>query len=291
MVACDAERLQALVLVRGPQASWALITGSGVYDFEHRKGCPMRGRSITIAISLWVFITPVFLSAKAKPDAQQIFELTNQARLDHGLLPLKWSDSLATAADVHARRVAQEPDLSHRYAGESELAERAAQAGVYFQAVAENMAVGDSAIKIQKGWMRSVHHRANILDPQMDTIGIAIIEGIGNLYVVADFARLSEQPSSDRIREKVGDLLNAQGIDTSGPREDALLACRMEHGLPERVTARSVIRFETGDLMRLPDQVLRQLKSDQFSKAAFALCPPSLPVSAFTTYQFAVVLY
>ena len=122
--------------------------------------------------------------------------------MDHGLLPLKWSDSLATAAEVHARRLAQEPDLSHRYVGESDLAERAAQAGVHFQAVAENIAVGDSGIKIQEGWMRSIHHRANILDPQMDTIGIAIIEGVGNLYVVADFARLSEEPSSDRIREK-----------------------------------------------------------------------------------------
>jgi uncharacterized protein YkwD len=65
------------------------------------------------------------------------------------------------------------------------------------------MAVGDNAMKIEEGWMRSIHHRANILDPQMDTIGIAIIESIGNLYVVADFARISEQPSSDRIREKV----------------------------------------------------------------------------------------
>ena len=89
----------------------------------------------------------------------------------------------------------------------------------------------------------------------------------------------------------MGDLLNAQGVDTSGPREDALLACRMERGIPERVTARSVIRFETGDLSRLPDQVLRQLKSDRFTKAAFALCPPSLPGSTFTTYRFAVVLY
>jgi hypothetical protein len=251
----------------------------------------MRGKWIALAISLWVFITPAFLRGKPNPDAQQIFELTNQARLDHGLLPLKWSDSLATAADVHARRVAQEPDLSHRYAGESDLAVRATRAGVHFQAVAENMAVGGSAINIQEGWMRSIHHRANILDPQMDTIGIAIIEGIGNLYVVADFARLSEQPSSDRIREKVGGLLNAQGIDTSGPRQDALLACRIEHGIPEGVSARSVIRFETGDLTRLPDQVLRQLKSDQFTKAAFTPCLPSLPGSAFTTYRFAVVLY
>jgi uncharacterized protein YkwD len=219
------------------------------------------------------------------------FELTNQARLDHGLLPLKWSDGLATAAEAHARRVAQEVDLSHRYAGESDLAERAAQAGVHFQAVAENIAEGDSVIKIEEGWMRSTHHRANILDPQMDTIGIAIIEGVGNLYVVADFARLSEQQSPDQIRRKVGDLLNAQGIDTSGPREDALLACRTEHGMPERVTARSVIRFETGDLTRLPDPVLRQLKSGQSTKAAFALCPPSLSGGPFTTYRFAVVLY
>jgi hypothetical protein len=65
----------------------------------------------------------------------------------------------------------------------------------------------------------------------------------------------------------------------------------MEHGLPERVTARSVIRFETGDLSRLPDQVVRQLKSGPFTKAAFALCPPSLAGSAFTSYWFAVVLY
>lgn len=64
------------------------------------KGIQWGGKRIGPAISLWVFITPPFLRAKPDPDAQQIFELTNQARLDHGLLPLKWSDSLATAADV-----------------------------------------------------------------------------------------------------------------------------------------------------------------------------------------------
>ncbi len=251
----------------------------------------MRAKWIILAISPWAFHVPAYLAANSNPDAQQIFELMNRARLEHGLMTLKWSDRLATAAEVHARRVVKEPELSHQYGGESDLAERATREGVQFAAIAENIATGDSIVKIQEGWMRSLGHRANILNPQMDTVGIAVIEGIGILYVVEDLARLSDQLSSDQIRQKVNDLLIARGIDTSGPREDALLACRLEHGLPERVIARSVIRFETADLTRLPDQVVRQLKSGDFTKASFALCPPSVPGNGLTSYRFAVVLY
>ncbi len=38
--------------------------------------------------------------------------------------------------------------------------------------------------------MQSHNHRANILDPDMNSIGIGIVESQGQLFTVEDFAQL-----------------------------------------------------------------------------------------------------
>ena len=113
-----------------------------------------------------------------------------------------------------------EKTLSHQYPGEQDLQARAAQAGAHFQAIAENIAMGPSAEAIEKQWMNSVPHRQNILDPQMNAIGIAVIEKNGYLYAVEDFANASESLTKEQVEQKVGDLLRQQKIDPSAPRND-----------------------------------------------------------------------
>jgi len=245
-----------------------------------------------------LIVTGIFLLAtharaqKADEATQKIFELTNQDRTAQGLQPLQWDHSLAAAAAVHIDRMKDEKTLSHDYPGEPDVKTRAAQAGAHFEAIAENIAMGYSAEAIEKQWMNSVPHRQNILDPQMNAIGIAVIEKNGYLYAVEDFANANQSLTKEQVEKKVGDLLRAQEIDPSAPASIGEEACAMQNGTPSDAAqagqVRAVMRFQTPDLSKLPDQVVQQLQSGKYTKAAVGACGSG---GVFTTYRVAVVFY
>ena len=93
-----------------------------------------------------------------------------------------------------------ESELSHQYPGEADLVTRAGQQGAHFRSVAENVALGPTPQAIEQEWMHSAPHRANILDPQMNAIGIGIVKKGGSYYAVEDFADSVAQlgPRADR---------------------------------------------------------------------------------------------
>lgn len=177
--------------------------------------------------------------------AREIFQLTNADRAARGLQPLRWNAELAAAAQAHAERMVEERYLSHEYPGEENLAVRAAQAGVHFQAIAENIATGYSDGQIENEWMNSPMHRANILDGKMNALGVGVTVRGGILYAVEDFAAASEAFSAAQIESRVGALLRRQNIDPSGPRDAAVQACSSNSGYPRGGTGKLVIRFDT----------------------------------------------
>lgn len=224
---------------------------------------------------------------------RQIFYLTNQERAAYGLQPLRWDPALATAAAQHAVRIIMdERSLSHQYPGELDLAARAAQAGAHFQALAENIAIGPGAEAVERQWMNSAPHRANILDAQMNAIGIAVLEKRGFIYAVEDFSNAVEALTQGQVERKVDDLLRDQGVDPSGPRSVGEEACGMNEGTPvsagDAGQVKAVMRFQTPDLSRLPSGIAQQLRGGRFTKAAVGSCRVQ---GNFTTYRVAVVLY
>jgi uncharacterized protein YkwD len=116
-----------------------------------------------------------------------LFELTNRARMEQKLKPLKWSPALADAARTHAKKMAAAGTISHQFPGEMDLSYRVRLVGVHFTEVAENVAQGPSAAVIQNEWMQSPHHRENILDPDLSFIGIGVVTRNGELFAVQDF--------------------------------------------------------------------------------------------------------
>ena len=122
---------------------------------------------------------------------QTLFDAANRERAAQGLASLKWSAALASAARTHAQKMAQANRLEHQFPGEMDLGTRVRLAGVRFRAVAENVAQGPSAASIHSQWMNSPPHRANVLDPELDSIGIAVVERNGQLFAVQDFAQAS----------------------------------------------------------------------------------------------------
>ena len=254
---------------------------------------PVRGRLPFALVILAIALVGLNVPSPAQSDdkAQQILALTNQDRAEHGLQPLAWNPALAVAAEAHTERMTNERSLSHQYPGEQDVSARAAQAGAHFQAIAENIAMGPSPKAIEKQWMNSTPHRTNILDPQMNVIGIAVVEKGGYLFATEDFANAAQSLAAEQVEDKVSALLRDQNIDPSGPREAAEQACSAGSGIPQGSRARAIVRFQTSDLSQLPSEVAQQLRSGQYTKAAVGACSPGGSQGNFTSYRVAVLLY
>jgi len=106
-----------------------------------------------------------------------------------GLPALRWDESLATAARRHAVVMAQHGEVEHGFPGEPSVSARVKMAGARFSWLAENVAEGPTASFIHSAFMNSANHRANMLDREMDSIGIGVVERGRELFVVEDFSQ------------------------------------------------------------------------------------------------------
>ena len=153
----------------------------------------IRMRRIMMVAALVMAGVSAALTAQAPTGAsaaeQALFAGVNRARRAQGLPGLKWNEALASAARRHAAVMAQHGSAEHGFAGEPSLASRANQAGAHFVWLAENVMQGASADGIHEDFLKSAKHRANILDPDMDSIGVGVVERGGQLFAVEDFSK------------------------------------------------------------------------------------------------------
>jgi len=120
---------------------------------------------------------------------KELLTYVNHARQAEGLPALQWNESLAAAARRHALAMARHGSAQHGFDGELSLSARVKQAGAHFSWLAENVAEGPTAKFIHSQFMISGSHRANILDRDMDSIGVGVVERNGQLFAVEDFSR------------------------------------------------------------------------------------------------------
>jgi uncharacterized protein YkwD len=149
---------------------------------------------IVIRTTGWLMLgLATILTAQAQSGAttseQQLFLSVNRARRNVGLPALKWNEALAAAAKRHAGMMAEHGEAQHGFAGEPALASRVTQAGARFVWLSENVALGPRVEAIEAEFLRSPNHRANILDSDMDSIGVGIVERGGELFAVEDFSK------------------------------------------------------------------------------------------------------
>jgi Cysteine-rich secretory protein family len=250
----------------------------------------MRARLI-IAL---ILLTAVVLPAQQFPNSQQqkLLDLTNKARTDQGLQPLHWDPALAAAAQSHAQKMFDQHSLSHQLPGEPDLQARAAQVGAHFREVAENIAMGNGAEGVQKEWMNSPPHRANILDPRLTNVGIGVVEHAGYWYATVDFDSAVESMGPDQIEQKIAALLRQRGIDPSRPPDAARRDCVADEGEISGTHALFVMRWEGSTLDRLPDQLEQRLSSGRYKTASVGACGNQQASNqGFTSYRIAVLLY
>jgi uncharacterized protein YkwD len=150
-------------------------------------------RIMTWAAALLISGLTVAFSLHAQTGAsaveQELFVSVNRARQTQGLPALRWNDALAAAARGHAGLMAQRGSAAHGFAGEPSLASRVTQAGARFVWLSENVAQGPAAETIQSEFLKSPNHRANLLDSDMDSIGVGVVERRGQLFAVEDFSK------------------------------------------------------------------------------------------------------
>lgn len=226
--------------------------------------------------------------------AEQLYAMANESRAQAGLRRLAWDPALADAAMKHCMRMAAEGPISHRYGGEPDLSERAGTAGAHFSLIEENIAVGSYPAKIHQSWLDSPGHRANLLNPEIDRIGVAVVAAQGVLFAVTDFARGVPVLAPTQVESAVAGLLRAKGVAIRRDTADARAACHLDHGLPSLVGADSpqfVMRWQGADVDRLPSGLEERLASGRYRQAAVGSCPARDVEGAFTAYRVAVLLY
>jgi Cysteine-rich secretory protein family len=235
--------------------------------------------------------SPAIAQANASPAEQTLLQLANQARAAHNLPPLHWDSTLAHAARAHVQRVVHEQgEYLHQYPGEPDLMTRGAQAGAHFSTIAENIGGhAEDPAAIQQIWMTTPTHRANLLDPNLNAVGIAVIESQGLLFAVEDFAHNVSVPQGADIEKRVAQLLQQHGIAPAESNADARATCEMPKG--NAGSPKLVIQWDGPNPTQLPDVLLQQIASGSYTSAAVGACPSKQANQQFTLYHVAVLLY
>lgn len=103
---------------------------------------------------------------------QQLFELVNETRAEYGLKPLKASTKLTEAAEIRAKEYSYYQ--SHYRPDGTKWDSILTAYGLRRNVRAENLAYYYTSAKAaMKCWMSDPYHRANILNPDTEYIGLA----------------------------------------------------------------------------------------------------------------------
>lgn len=222
--------------------------------------------------------------------AKALFESANRERTAHGLASLKWSATLAGAARQHALRMAAQNTLSHQLPGEPGMVDRASQAGARFSSLAENVAEGPSAEGIHQEWMNSPPHRANLLDPQLDSVGIAVAGRNGVLFAVEDFSLAAGKLSVEEQEGIVDAKLRSRGLRLLSDTSAARRSCVLDNGYAGSHVPSFVLHYATADLQSLPELLEQRIQTGKYHSAVVGACPSDAKIG-FSNYRIAILLY
>jgi uncharacterized protein YkwD len=122
--------------------------------------------------------TTYSLTTSAKPTqatsfAYRVVQLTNQYRQQNGLLPLAVNTQLSQAAQNYSKTMATQDFFDHVGLDGSMPWDRMEAAGYPYTRAAENIAAGQiTPAEVVQAWIDSPGHRANILTPDLQEIGV-----------------------------------------------------------------------------------------------------------------------
>jgi uncharacterized protein YkwD len=220
---------------------------------------------------------------------QYLLAAANQDRANQGLPALRLDPVLTQASAFHAREMADHATISHQFPDEPELAERGSNAGVHFSLIAENVGEAPTSVIIHDLWMHSPDHRANLLDPNVNTIGIAIVSRDNQLYAVEDFASTVEPLTLAQQEHAVAGVIAQSGLQVADTTNDARETCTMPTGYAGSRRPWYIMRYTASSLNEIPSQLKTRLTSGKYHQAVVGAC--SANSRPFSSYNIAVLLY
>ena len=143
------------------------------------------------------------------PDREVRFlEMINDTRAGRGLSKLRGDTELQRVAAAWSRRMAGAGKLSHN-------PNLAAEYHGAWRKLGENVGRGADVEDIQRAFEASPGHLKNIVDPDFDSVAVAVVEVGDTIYVTEQF-RSSGQPPPN-----VPDVLGAAAPSTGAPNGTA----------------------------------------------------------------------
>jgi uncharacterized protein YkwD len=114
-----------------------------------------------------------------------LLDLTNKERAKEKLPPVQPNPVLFQIARAHSANMAKKDQMNHVLDGKNPV-ERTLAGGYDYKHVGENLAWSEGVVslgEIMGGWMRSEHHRDNILKPPFTEVGFGVVRnGKGHIY-------------------------------------------------------------------------------------------------------------
>ncbi len=110
-------------------------------------------------------------------NAEMARDIINTYRKQHGLKALKLNPELTEAAKAHSRDLAQWDRISHYGSDGSNPWDRVKRTGYKARLTAENVGTGQIDFnEVMKGWEESPGHNKNLLTPDGEHMGIALVQ-------------------------------------------------------------------------------------------------------------------
>jgi len=149
---------------------------------------------------------------------RELLNLANRARADAGLVALQRDEGLTQAARKHSALMASQKQLSHDLPGEPALPQRlAATSTLQLSAEGENVGFAPSAAEAHRGFMHSPHHRENLLDPDYNVAGFAVVRNGNVIYVTEDFGQGLPSRSAQQAEDLVAGSVSHSRRDADFP--------------------------------------------------------------------------
>ena len=120
--------------------------------------------------------------------ADAVLRMANRQRARAGVPALRHSTALARVAQAKASDMARRGYFSHDTPEGRTPWDALRAAGYAYTSAAENLAAGQRTIEtLERGWMRSAPHRANILNRAFVETGVGIASGPDGPVIVQIF--------------------------------------------------------------------------------------------------------
>jgi uncharacterized protein YkwD len=159
---------------------------------------------------------------------QRLLELANQSRSEAGAQPLVIDVGLSRAARIHAQAMLAAQQLSHQFEGEPSLPQRLAEMTVLqLDQEGENVALDSDADRGHAHLMLSPPHRANLLNPSYNVVGMGVLRSGDRLFIVQDFGHALPNYSVNQWKERIAASVNQVRQQSGRPglaRRDLKLA-------------------------------------------------------------------